>query len=182
MTFDEELTRLDDNVRRLKIDYEVFFNGGSQSPPTEAHGRVERVFKKYRDGQGLNFAQRFRFNTILQKYAVYNDLWRQKMRGREEGRGRFADFGPRAVSAADGNSVTCSDPAREPEKVDQLLKAMVEAKRKCGESVSKLDPMTFQKFVQKKTKQLQKKLGCKKVQYIVSIEGGKTKLKAVSGD
>ena len=104
------------------------------------------------------------------------------MRGREEGRGRFAVFGPRTASAADGNSVTCSDPAREPEKVDQLLKAMVEAKRKCGESVSKLDPMTFQKFVQKKTKQLQKKLGCKKVQYIVSIEGGKTKLKAVSGD
>ena len=120
--------------------------------------------------------------ALIQKFAVYNDLWRQKLRGREEGHGRFAAHVQEQASEDGPRRIICSDPSREPEKVDQLLKAMVEAKRKCGESVANLDPMVFQKFLRDKTKQLQQSLRCKKVEYIVTIEEGKTKLKAVRGD
>ena len=182
MGVDENLTRLDEGIRRLKIDYEVYFNGGSPRPPMDAHWRVEMLVKQYSDSQKLNFAQRFRYNSLVQKFSVYNDLWRQKLKGREEGQGRFATRIPEATADDGITRIICRDPSRESEKVDQLLKAMVDARRKCGESIRNLDPLAFKKFVQDKTAQLQKRLGCKTVQYVVSVEEGKVKLKAIRGD
>ena len=179
---DEDLTRLDEGIRRLKIDYEMYFNGGSPRPPMDTHWRVEKLVKQYSDSQKLNYAQRFRYNSLVQKFSVYNDLWRQKLRGREEGQGRFAGRGREEAPEDSITRILCRDPSRESEKVDQLLKAMVDAKRKCGESVGNLDPLAFKKFIQDKTKKLQKSLGCKTVQYVVSVEEGKAKLKAIRGE
>ena len=180
MTIDEELNKLDDNIRRLKIEYESYFSGGSPRPPHDTLFRVETTIKKYSDASKMNFGQRFRFNQLVQKYAIHNDLWRKKLKDKEEGRGRFAQ---RRVEAgqpsADGTvRVVCSDPISEKEKIDQLLKAVVNAKRQVGESVDNIDPMAFAKFVGDKTKQIRESLGCEKVQFSVSVEEGKVKLKA----
>ena len=79
MTVDEELKLLEDNIRRLKIEYDIFFGGGSKKPPTDLDWRVQSTLKKFSDSQRLSFAQRFKFNTIQQKYAIYSDLWRKKV-------------------------------------------------------------------------------------------------------
>lgn len=184
MTVDEELSKLEENIRRLKIEYEAYFSGGQPRAPHDTVFRVETAIKKYSDASRMNFGQRFKFNQLVQKYAVHNDLWRKKLKEKEEGRGRFA--GRRretAVPASDGVvRVTCSDPASEKEKVEQLLKAVVEAKRAVGESVDNLDPMAFAKFVGDKTRQIRDSLGCDKVQFSVSVEAGKVKLKAAKPD
>lgn len=184
MTVDEELSKLEDNLRRLKIEYEVYFNGGMPRPPHDTVFRVETTIKKYSDASKLNFGQRFRFNQLVQKYAVNNDLWRKKLKAKEEGRGRFgAQRHAVAEGAADGSTrVVCSDPEKEKEKVDQLLKAMVEAKRQVGERVDNIDPLAFAKFVREKTQQLKDSLGCAKVQFSVGVEEGKVKFKAVKAD
>lgn len=181
MTVDEELNKLDDNIRRLKIEYEAYFNGGAPRAPHDTLFRVETSIKKYSDASKMNFGQRFRFNQLVQKYAIHNDLWRKKMKEKEEGRGRF---GPRRreVEQPKGDGtvrVVCSDPTAEKDKVDQLLKAVVDAKRQVGEAVDNIDPMAFAKFVGDKTKQIRDSLGCEKVQFSVSVEEGKVKLKAV---
>ena len=33
-TADEQLTRLEDDIRRLRIEFDIFFNGGAKRPPT----------------------------------------------------------------------------------------------------------------------------------------------------
>ena len=82
--------------------------------------------------------------------------------------------------AKDGTiRVTCSDPTAEKEKVDQLLKAVMDARRAVGESVDNLDPAAFAKFVGDKTKQIRDSQGCESVQFSVSVEEGKVKFKAV---
>jgi hypothetical protein len=78
--------------------------------------------------------------------------------------------------------VICSDPDAETEKVRQLLRAMQEAKRRVGESIDGLDAATFHKFIKNKTKQVKDTLGCNKVQFSVSIEGGKVKFKAAKAE
>ena len=40
MTVDEELNLLEDNMRRLKVEYDVFFGGGSKKPPADTEWRV----------------------------------------------------------------------------------------------------------------------------------------------
>lgn len=183
MTIDEELTKLEDDIRRLKIEYDVYFSGGAPRPPRDTLWRVEKVVKRYSsDASKLNFSQRFRFNALAQKYAINNELWQKRVREKEEGRGRFAAQRPVAEEARGGGQVVCSDPDKERDKVDQLLKAMVEAKRQAGERVDNIDPLAFHKFVREKTQQLKESLGCEKVQFSVSVEEGKVKFKATKAE
>ena len=178
MTVDEELSILEENLRRLKIDYDVFFNGGSPRPPTDGQWRVENLIRKYADSQKLTFAQRFRYNGLAQRYSVFSDLWRQKVKIREEGprrTGAELRTGPQKELAC---RVEWRDPAGEPEKVEKLFEALLEAKRRCGESVENVAADTFRKYVQQKTAQLKRDFQCEQVQYVVEVEEGQVKLKA----
>ena len=49
MTAEEEITLLDDALRRLKVEYDVFFGGGSRKPPLDLDWRVQSLIKKYSD-------------------------------------------------------------------------------------------------------------------------------------
>jgi hypothetical protein len=91
VTTDEELNLLDQQLRRLKIEYEIFFNNPSKRPPTDVEWKVTSLVRKFSDSKRLNFSQRFRYNEMAQRYAVQSDLWRKKMRIREEGYRRPAD-------------------------------------------------------------------------------------------
>ena len=185
MTVDEELTKLEEDIRRLKIEYESYFNGGLPRPPHDTVVRVELVIKRYMaDMSKLNFGQKFKLNSLVQKYGINNELWRRKLKEKEEGRGRFAQQS-RMLEQLSGDGTTrivCSDPEKEKDKVDQLLKAMVDAKRQVGERVDNIDPLAFQKFVREKTKQIRESLGCDKVQFSVTVEDGKVKFKAVKAE
>ena len=50
--------------------------------------------------------------------------------------------------------MTCSEPEREAEKVDQLYQAFLQAKQAAGEQTAKLSRSSFNEFVLKKTKDL----------------------------
>ena len=185
MTIEEELDRLEDGIRRLKIEYEIYFNGSAPRAPHDTVYRVETLIKKYTsDASKLNFGQRYKFNQLVQKYAVNNELWRKKLRDKEEGRGQFGK--PRREAEAPpperGMVVVCSDPEKETAKVRQLLRALVEAKKKVGETTDHLDPATFTKFVQAQTQRVRESLGCSNVQFSVSVEEGKVKFRAAKSD
>ena len=49
------------------------------------------LLRKFSDGNRMSFSQRFRYNEMAQRYAVYSDLWRKKNRIREEGYRRPQD-------------------------------------------------------------------------------------------
>ena len=181
MTTDEELNKLEDGMRRLKIDYDIYFNGGTKRPPTDAQWRVETLIKKVGDSSGLNFAQRFRYNTLAQRYALFSELWRQRVKTREEGPRRTAA----EVRAEEKEKkhqpafrIDWRDPAAEPDKVDRLFTAFVEAKRRCGENTDNLASETFKRFVLQKTEQLKRDFRCEQVEYVVEVEQGQVKLKA----
>lgn len=185
MTVDEEFNKLDDDLRRLKIEYEVYFNGGSQRPPHDTLYRVENTIKRYSSDQSkLNFSQRFRFTSLSQKYAVNSNLWRRKLQEREEGRSLSGALRRPVETPIDDGTVRviCSDPDVEAEKVARLLEAMKEAKLRVGDSVSGLDAAAFHKFIKAKTKQIKETLGCDKVQFSISVEDGKVKFKATKAE
>jgi hypothetical protein len=200
VTVDEELNLLDDALRRLKVEYDIFFGGGSKKPPNDTEWRVQSLVKKYSDSQKLSFAQRFKYNTIVQRYAIYSDLWRQKMKIKEEGYRRPQDavlgiqglrtveehgvaeaLHPAAPVEAPPESfrVVCSGGQAEQAAVRSLYDAMMVAKKQAGEAVP--DGASFEffrTFVSRKTEQLQKDFGCKSVEYTVETQDGQVKLKA----
>ncbi|MBI3933977.1 MAG: hypothetical protein HY316_04745 [Acidobacteria bacterium] len=178
MTTDEELSKLEDGIRRLKIEYDIFFNGGSKKPPTDSQWRVETLVKKLQDSSNMNFGQRFRYTALAQRYALFSELWRQRLKTREEGPRRTAAEVRAERKKPDSFRVDWRDPGQEPEKVDRLFAAFVEAKRKCGENTESLGPEAFKRFVQQKTDQLKREFKCEQVEYVVEVEQGQVKLKA----
>src|SRR6201998_3929363 len=148
MTIDEELNLLESHLRRLKIEYEVFFNNPQKKPPSDLEWKVLALLRKFSDGGRMSFSQRFRYNEIAQRYAIYSDLWRKKSRIREEGYRRPQDallsvqgvrpeehqpehkvygVGLASVSVAAEEkpfSVECSDARAERERVEKLYKAL----------------------------------------------------------
>ena len=182
MTIDEELSKLEDDIRRLKIEYEVYLNGSTDRPPRDLVYRVETLIKRHTaDQTNLNFGQRYKLNALAQKYAVQSSLWRRRLMEKEEGRGQFARQKREleVLTAEKTVRVVCSDPAAEPEKVEQIFKAIIGAQRKVGQNVENVDPVRFQKYLCDRTKQIKASFGCASVQFSVSIENGKVKFKAV---
>jgi hypothetical protein len=198
VTIDEELSHLDSLLRRLKIEYEVYFNNPTKRPPADLEWKALALIRKHSDGGRMNFTQRFRYNEMAQRYAIYSDLWRKKMRIREEGYRRPQDAllsvqGVRVAeehepkhhtaygvggAATEPRSFTleCSDNTPG-EQVERLYNALVAAKKKSGEAVTgNLD--TFSTFVKKKTDQIRKQHGCHVVEYSVELQDGQVKLKA----
>ncbi|MGH9453072.1 MAG: MXAN_5187 C-terminal domain-containing protein [Terriglobia bacterium] len=180
MTVDEELAKLEDNLRRLKIEYDAFFNGGLPRPPHDLLFRVEATIKKFSAGSAdMNFAQRFRFNQLAQRFAVYNDLWRKKVRAREEGlimggsRPRMVEKPPPEIFG-----ISWSDPDREQEKVNQLFSAMVEARRSVGDAEWGVEPETFASFLREKTRQIKQELDCEEIRFSVTVEEGRVRFRA----
>jgi hypothetical protein len=188
MDVDQELTLLEDGIRRLKIEYEIFFNGGSQRLPFDLRWRVESLIKKYGDFGKMSFAQRFRYNTLVSKFHSYSDLWRRMIKSKEEGRPPYATLptepdvqsAPQTHASGDRTicQLVCTDPDLEDEKLQNLFKSLVEAKRECGEKPESLQFDTFKKFLSDKTAQFKDQFRCEAVCYVISVEGGKVKLTA----
>jgi len=91
VTTEEELDLLEQQLRRLKIEYEMFFNNPAKRPPADVEWKVLSLLRKFSDSPRLSFSQRFKYNAMAQRYAIQSDLWRKKMRIREEGYRRPQD-------------------------------------------------------------------------------------------
>ena len=195
-TVEEDLSQLERDIRQLKIEYDQYFGGGRKRPPTEIEWRIELLIKRYSERGGhLNFANRFRFNNLSQTYAKYKDVFRKRFQQKEEGTvQRHFGAAAKAIEAERAQKqaaqtaaapeptafrMTCSEPDKEPEKVEQLYQAFLEAKQRAGEHTEKLTRSTFREFVRKKTKDLQKQQNCHDVEYVVEVVDGHVKLKAL---
>lgn len=82
-----------------------------------------------------------------------------------------------AREAADAFALSLSDPNREKEKVQRLYQKLIEARSEAGDKSSAPSLKDFERFVLQKTSDLKSK-GGQAVEYTVSIEGGRVKLKA----
>lgn len=183
MTVDEEFNKLEDDIRRLKIEYEVYFNGGAPRPPSDIVFRVETVIKRYTSDQSkLSFPQRFRLTNLVQKYAVNAQLWRRRLQEKEEGRSVGSMSRRSAVPASRMVRVVFSNPEAEGEKIDQLLQAMKEARKQVGDDGHQLDSTAFLRFMIEKTRQVKETLACESVRFSIYVEEGKVKFKAAKAD
>jgi hypothetical protein len=208
VTVDEELNVLDSQLRRLKIEYEIFFNNPTKRPPTDIEWKVLSLLRKFSDGVRMNFSQRYRYNEMAQRYAIYSDLWRKKSRIREEGYRRPQDallavqgvrvaeeelkpqFHPAygisqtAAAAAAGDKPEVSSQPFHLHKVEdeheqvERLYNTLVAAKKKAGETVSGNLDSFAAFVQKKTGQIRKQYQCDSVEYSVELANGEVKLKA----
>lgn len=79
---DQQLSRMEDDIRKLKVDFDIYFNGGSKRPPLEARARLDSYIKRIADNRNLSFSQRYLFNTLVSRFTSYRELWRRNLKAK----------------------------------------------------------------------------------------------------
>lgn len=180
-TVEEQLSRLEEDIRRLKIEFDVYFNGASRRPPYDTKNRVETIIKRMLDDRTLTYAQRFQYNSLASRYNAFRELWRRTLQGREEGRDpvaaraltRQAELGP-----FDRSMFLCGDAHKDVSTVKNLYDSLMEAKRRCGESTMGFSFPRFHRLIASKADALKERLGCDRVLFSVDVEDGHVSFKA----
>jgi len=177
LSVEDYLARLEEDIRRLKIEFDIYFNGGSKRPPYDTKMRVESHLKRLGDDRSLTFAQRYYYNSLATRYASFRELWRRMMQGREEGvgiaRGSHIDAPPFTRS-----EFSCGDVRHDVQTIKGVYDALVKAKRSCGEPTQGLSFARFHRMVLERSDALKEKAGADRVTFSVDVEGGHVSFKA----
>ncbi len=181
-TVDEHLTRLEEDIRRLKIEFDIYFNGAAKRPPYDTKSRVETLIKRLGDDRSLTFAQRYRYNSLAARYNAFRELWRRTMKDREEGSDRVSAARANAKQGLDTTATqttfVCGDAHKEVGLVRDLYEALMNAKTRCGEPTNDFSFPRFHRLIASKADGLKERLGCNRVQFSIEVDGGHVSVKA----
>ena len=189
---DDELDKLEEDIRRLKNKYDQFFSGITKVPPSFERHQVESYIHEVSKLKMRDNTRRFRFNTILSRYNQFREMWGRKMREREEGpldfRRRQALMNaapappppppatPRVTSEGADPYVRMT-PGSNGEEVRRLYDEIERENGKLGKRGS----MTLEQLaamIQKQSDMVREKYHVKTVAFRVETIDGKVKLKA----
>lgn len=181
-TVEQELQKLEADLRQLEAEYNMYFSGRLPKPPWETRARVEKVVKMMDRAYIQNTGDRFRFQTLQSRFQTFLDLWDKGLRAREEGRpGPFGQPPPKKAPekrAPDDGIVHVAafrDPVREAEKLEQLYDSLSQARQQSGEQ-----QIPFHKFAELVKSQVKKlrDSGSSEVAFRVAVKDGKVNLTA----
>ena len=187
--YDEDLMNLDDGIRRLKVEYDIFFNGHRKKPPDDLRMRVEKIVKKLAECGNMTYGERFRYNTLIGRYYVYRDRWRRRMADKE------LDATPRSEApkqkipakkspppSLDPVSVSITDPAQDEEKVRFLYESLLKVRERNRKAAPILPYEQFSKYISNQTEGIKEKHHCSNVKFTLIFEEGSLRFTARAGD
>ncbi len=189
---DQELDKLEEDIRILKNKYDQFFAGIQKFPPTQDRRNVEVFIYELGKQKWRDNTRRFRFNQLLTRFNQFREMWARKMREREEGpldfkRRQAALSEPSAPPPPPPEPQRVTSPAADPyvkvtpgtngEAVKRLYSQIEREHLKMG----KMPPVTVEQLAQmieKQTQMVQTKYNVSSVAFRVETVDGKVKLKA----
>jgi len=83
-SLDQQIARIEEDIRKLKIEFDIYLNGGTKRPPLEARARLESNIKRIADDRTLTYAQRYQYNTVVSRFTSYRELWRRMLKAKGE--------------------------------------------------------------------------------------------------
>lgn len=190
---DDELDKLDEDIRKLKNKYDQFFAGITKVPPSFERHQVESYIHELNKLKIRDNARRFRFSTTMSRFNQYREMWGRKMREREEGpldfRRRQAAMtstppaAPPPPSEARRGTSSAPDPyvRMTPGANGEQIRKLYDEITKENEKLGKPSSVTIEQLatmVQKQTDTIREKYHVNTVAFRVETVDGKVKLKA----
>jgi hypothetical protein len=169
----EMLDRLEADLVRLKHEYDLFFHGKRRAEPVKERKDLEAKLLVGSRRSIVGNAEQLRFNNLSGRYWAFANLWTRMVRDLEEGR-LHRDTG--------GSVRRTSEERPEPadrEHIDRAAEALLEARRSCGLAADPSDIPSLRETLYARALEISASGGGKKVEFVVSVEGGKPKVKAV---
>src|SRR6058998_2859119 len=85
MTLDDELLHLERRIVLLRIQFDLFFSGALPKPPLDTRDNLDKAVKRLGGTRDMKLAQRFLYNTLLNRWNIFSELWSKRLQAREEG-------------------------------------------------------------------------------------------------
>lgn len=185
---DEELDKLEEDIRKLKNKYDQFFTGITKMPPSQERKNIEVAIHEISKQKMRDNTRRFRLNTIISRFNQFREMWARKMREREEGpldfRRRQAMMNapveappPPPVTRPKADPYVRVAPGTNGDEVRRLYEEIERAHVELG----KLPTVTYQQVAEMVSKQseiVRAKYQVNSVAFRVETVDGKVKLKA----
>jgi hypothetical protein len=168
----DALDRIEQDFAELKRQYDLFFQGGRRSEPSEERKILEWMFRRLGQRKITNTTDQFRFQTLQGKFHSYSNLWTRMVRDLEEGQ-LFRDTQGTLVR-------TKSLPAEPvtPDHLDRVIEQLKNARQECGIATEEKDVDSLREMLRSRAVEIAGKSGARRVEFRVTIEGGKPKVKA----
>jgi len=191
---DDELDKLEEDIRILKNKYDQFFGGLQKFPPMMDRRHIEVTIYEIGKQKMRDNARRFRYQQLLTRYNQFREMWGRKMREREEGplefRRRQAALSepseppppppppaqPRVTSNGADPYVKVT-PGTNGEAIRRLYDQIERENLKMGR-VSNVTVEQLTQMVEKQTELVRSKYNVSTVAFRVETVDGKVKLKA----
>jgi hypothetical protein len=191
---DDELDKLEEDIRKLKNKYDQFFSGIQKFPPMHERRLLEVYIYELGKQKMRDNTRRFRYSQLLTRYNQLRELWGRKMREREEGP---LDFRRRKAALTEApEPLPKPEPALSPRVTSSRADPYVtvtpgtngeEIKRLFGEienehlKLGRLPSITIDQLksmVQRQSDLVREKYHVAAVAFRVDVVDGKVKLKA----
>jgi len=193
MTLDEEIARLEKRIVQLRIQFDLFFTGGLPKPPLEARDELDKEVKRLGVVKEMKLAQRFLYNSLLNRWNIFGELWNKKLQAREEGartpvlaRRRAATPPvPQTPAATRGQPgaerrllarTSIRDTTDAQEDLKAFYRSFLEARQESGEKAPSFE--RFRKEIERHMAVIRQKSSCEKVDFRLYLENNKISLKA----
>lgn len=187
---------IDDHERRLeelRRRFDLYFQGFERTPPTDRRDSIRAAFIRLREGaRRWSTGDRFKINTLHQKFITYDRMWERQLKQLEEGthrrdkarrRRERREEEQRPAAAATNGAPAKRAPARASEslddaKMEKIYSVYMQAKKRTGERTN-LTMDGLKRQLAKQVPVIKKKHGCKDVDFKVVLKNGKAMLKAI---
>lgn len=200
MTLEEELRQIENDIRKLKIAFDLYFIGSNPKPPLDQRDQLDRQIKKLQGVPMKALGERFLYNSIVNRFNAYSELWSKSMRVKEEG----ARVHPLAVRAAHqsaaaenggshkpGPAPKASRPARDKPKdtwrvptdrrdegaIRNLYESFIAAKTRVGDQ-KQPSFEAFAREISRHAAALKGKIDCHAIDFKLDFKDNKVSIKA----
>ena len=195
MTLEEEIGRLEKRVVQLRVQFDLFFAGGLPKPPLDLRDDLDRDVKRIGSTRDMKLSQRFLYNTLLNRWNIFTELWNKRLQAREEGTrvpavARRRQQQPSAAAPPHASKTpgrrespeshlvarAAISSARDAEgELKSFYRSFLEARQGEGKAPS------FEKFrteIEKHIEIIRRKSSCERVDFRLYLENNKVALKA----
>ena len=175
-TFERNIKTLEDRIRTLRIEWDLFFCGQRKVPPTKELEDLDALAKSLNNSKIGDNAVRFKFASVYSNYIAMSELWKKRLRNQEEGKFKIRPVRRSAPTAAPADAVVLSGPSGQNIKIKSLFHQFLNMAN--PEEVKSLNFQNFSVKISQQVEAIMRKTGCREVQVSVRMEDGKVKLKA----
>jgi hypothetical protein len=198
----DQVLEIEEDLERLRVVFEQYFLGIEKRPPLERRAEIQRALRLMQTKRIQHTVTRFQFQGLVGRFNILDAYWTRTLRRIEDGtyerdlfraklkqpsarkpgaaQANDAEAGASVSSAAESASASAGNaPLLSEDRLQQVYRDFIEARRFCGESTDGLDYDRIRDKLLAEAPKVAAKAQGARVDFQVVIRDGRAILKAV---